>query len=93
MYEIDILEGNEWLYYWESEDIKVIDKELEHLTNSGIRTRVLLDTIPLCFLDGTDYQYWYWKNKYVLKKGLDFNYVKEYHNYQKKKVKRKDNVI
>ena len=87
MYQIDILEGNEWLYYWEDKDIKVIDKEVEHLTNSGMRIRISLDSIPLCFINGTEYQYWYWKNKYVLKRGLDFDYVKSYHEHQKKKIK------
>lgn len=93
LYQIDILEGNEWLYYWESEDINEIDKELFHLTNVGMRSRVLLDTVLLCWLDGTEYQYWYWKNKYVRKRGLAFDYVKSYHNHEKKKIKKIDEGV
>ena len=90
MYEIDVLEDNKWLYYWESEDIRLIDQELFNLTNKGIKTRVLLDGILLCWINGTEYQYWYWKNKYARDKGNKFDAVKSYHEHQKKKVKRRD---
>lgn len=90
MYEIDILEGNDWVYYWENEDIRVIDQTLFNLTNNGIKTRVLLDGILLCWINGTEYQYWYWKNKYARDKGNKFDPVKSYHEHQKKKVKRRD---
>lgn len=90
VYEIDVLKDNKWQYYWESEDINEIDRELFNLTNRGIKTRVLLDNILLCWLDGSEYQYWFWKNKHVRKRGLAFDYVKSYHNHEKKKIKKID---
>ena len=90
VYEIDVLEDNKWQYYLETEDINEIDRELFNLTNRGIKTRVLLDNILLCWLDGSEYQYWFWKNKHVRKRGLAFDYVKSYHNHEKKKIKKID---
>lgn len=87
MYEVDILENNNWEFYCESKDIKEIDKTVFKLTNERPNKfiRILQNDILLCWLDGTEYQYWYWKNKYVREKRNDFDYTKSYYQYVKKK--------
>lgn len=84
-YEIDVLNGMDWKYAYDSEDINKIDKYLYELTKENIKSRVLLNGNVLCFLNGSEHRYWYWKNRYVRNKGLNFDYTKSYYTYQKKK--------
>ena len=67
MYQIDELVDNRWVYVYESEDIKEIDKILFKLTKLNIPTRVMNENLVIIFLDGTDYEYKYWKDNYVRK--------------------------
>jgi hypothetical protein len=67
MYEIDQLKGTNWEFVYESENIKDIDKIAFKLTQLDIPCRILADNILLIFLNGTRYQYDYWKNNYVRK--------------------------
>lgn len=94
MYEIDILKKLEWVYFGESEDIKEIDKALFKLTRlrPNKAMRVLENGNVLMFLDGSEHNYWYWKNKYVRGKGNNFDYVASFHEHQKKKIKNREEV-
>lgn len=87
MYQVEILKDNNWEYLFESKDIHEIDKVVWKLTNlrPNKAIQILQDDIVLCFLDGTEYQYWYWKNKYVRNKGVGYDHIKSYHEYCKKK--------
>jgi hypothetical protein len=92
MYEIDILVNNQWEYYYQNENIQEIDKVVFKLTNSRPNEymRVLKDDCVLCWLDGTDHKYWFWKERYVREKGYNFDYVKSYYEREKKlELKRK----
>jgi len=71
MYEIDGLINNEYKYIYHHEDIKVIDKIVFKMTLHGIPVRVLEDDKLLVFLNGTAYQYKYWKDRYVRKEKLE----------------------
>ena len=67
MYEIDELIDNQWKYMYESESILKIDKIAFKLTQLNVPCRILMDNILLTFIDGSMYQYMYWKNNYVRK--------------------------
>lgn len=87
MYQVDILKNNEWVEFCQHNDVKVIDKAVYKLTmlRPNKHLRVLLDNSVLCWLDGTEHKYWFWKNKYVRGKGHNFDHVASYHEYQKRK--------
>jgi hypothetical protein len=84
MYEIDILVNNQWEYYWDSEDIKLIDKEVFKLTRDRPNQymRILKDNCVLCWLDGTPHKYWFWKEKYVRGRGHNYDYINSYHEHK-----------
>lgn len=65
MYQIDELKGLEYKYIYHSENIKEIDKIAFKLTLHKIPCRILQDDKVLIFLNGTAYQYKYWKDRYV----------------------------
>ena len=67
MYIIEELKGLEWKYMYESENVRDIDKIAYHLTQLQIPCRIILDDVLLIFLNGTMYQYEYWKKNYVRK--------------------------
>lgn len=94
MYEIDILVNNEWEYYWDNEDIKEIDKAVYKLiiTRPNKHIRILEAGNVLCWLNGSEDQYWYWKNKYVRGKGNSFDYTASFYEHQKKKIKNREEV-
>ena len=91
MYRIDILKNNDWVELYENDDIKIIDKVVYKLINlrPNKMMRVLKDDILLCWINGTAHNYWYWKNRYVRDKGLNFDYTASYYNYQKRKGNKK----
>lgn len=91
MYRIDILKNNNWVEFYENDDIKIIDKVVYKLINlkNDKMIRILKDDILLCWINGTEYDYWYWKNRYVRDKGINFDYTSSYYNYQKKKGSKK----
>lgn len=94
MYKIDILKNLEWIYFGESEDINEIDRAVFKLTmlRPNKCMRILENNNLICFLNGTEEQYWYWKNKYVRKKGNNFDYVASFYEHQKKKLKKKEEL-
>lgn len=83
MFEIDELIDNQWKYVYESESILKIDKIAFQLTQIKVPCRVLMDNNLLVFLDGSRYEYDYWKNNYVRKpktlerKRKDITYTKK----------------
>jgi len=85
MYEVDILEKNNWKLVIQDKDIKVIDNSLKELkiTHPNNEVRVLENDSVLVFLHGLERDYNYWSE----------NYVKENENsiYQKIKKTRKKN--
>lgn len=70
MYQIDILKGINWEYFYEHEELKEIDKVVFKLTKlrPNKHMRILQDGNLLMFLNGTENQYWYWKNKVMRKR-------------------------
>lgn len=71
MYQIDELSNNEYKYIYHSENVKEIDKIAFKLTLKGIPCRILFDDIVLIFLNGSAYQYKYWKDRYVREEKLE----------------------
>lgn len=65
MYQIDELIDYQYKYIYESENVQEIDKIAFKLTLKGIPCRILFDDIVLIFLNGSAYQYKYWKDRYV----------------------------
>ena len=65
MYQIDELMNNIYKYIHESENILEIDKIAFKLTLKHIPCRILKDDKLLIFLNGSAYQYKYWKDNYV----------------------------
>lgn len=73
MYEVDIQKNFEWIKFKESSDVKQIDETVFLLTQlrPGKHMRVLKDDRVLIILNGTDYQYLYWKENYIDKPHID----------------------
>lgn len=71
MYQIDELSNNEYKYIYHSENVQEIDKIAFKLTLKGIPCRILFDDIVLIFLNGSAYQYKYWKDRYVREEKLE----------------------
>ena len=67
MYEIDVLLDLNWKCILESDDIKEIDKIAFKLCRLQMPCRILLEEKILIFLNGSRYEYDYWKNNYVRK--------------------------
>lgn len=65
MYQIDELIDYQYKYIYESENVQEIDKIAFKLALKGIPCRILFDDIVLIFLNGSAYQYKYWKDRYV----------------------------
>lgn len=71
MYQIDELIDNQYKYIYESENVQEIDRIAFKLTLKGIPCRILFDDIVLIFLNGSAYQYKYWKDRYVRQEKLE----------------------
>lgn len=65
MYKIEKLQKNKYKYVYESESITEIDKIAFRLSIMNIPSRIFQDDILLTFLDGSLYQYNYWRENYV----------------------------
>lgn len=80
MYEIYYLKGIEWVYFISVKDLKELDKVVYKLTilrpNKSIL--VLQDGNEFTCLNGTEYQYWWFKNHHIRQKKCD--YVKTFKN-------------
>ena len=71
MYQIDELVDNQYKYIYESENVQEIDKIAFKLTLKNIPCRILIDDVVLIFLNGSAYQYKYWKDRYVREEKLE----------------------
>ena len=71
MYQIDELIDYQYKYIYESENVQEIDRIAFKLTLKGIPCRILFDDIVLIFLNGSAYQYKYWKDRYVREEKLE----------------------
>ena len=80
MYEVYILKGMEWKYLASIDNIKELDKLVYKIIKSrpNKALRIDQDGIELCCLNGTLYQYWWFKNRYVRGKKLGFDYIKTF---------------
>ena len=80
MYEVYIIKNMEWVYFGSVENIKLLDKVVYKLTmlrpNKSIM--ILQDGNELTCLNGTLYQYWYFKNRYIRGRSLEYDYVKSF---------------
>lgn len=86
MYQINILKNNEWQYFDQCYSKYELDTIVEHLTylrpNKFIQ--VLEDEKELFVLNGTEYQLFYFRKRYIDNESLEYNYVKEYEKTMKK---------
>lgn len=89
MYNIEILNKLNWESISESEDIHEIDKLVWYIVNNHPKThiRVLLNDIVLMNINGTEYEYFIWKNKIVRERKPEYDYVREYHKRLEKRKK------
>ena len=95
MYAVEILKKTEWIFFMQSEDMKVIDKVVYKLTQ--LRPNKYMRVLKYNYikeaysvlevLNGTEYQYWYFKNKHVRLKGRNFDYIGSYQKVFEKKSK------
>lgn len=87
-YEVDIQVNNNWKFLCETENLDYVDKVVYRVNKQGITCRVIQDNMFLCFVHNNEHSYWFFKNKYIRNKGLDFDYTKSYYDYCKKKEKK-----
>ena len=80
MYEVYILTQGDWYLYKTANNLKELDCIVYELTTIYPNTpiQIIQDGIELDCLDGSEYQYWYFKNRYVRGRSLTFDYVKSY---------------
>lgn len=67
MYEIDIYDGNEWVTIGNHNDLNGVNRELFILMNNlpRIAIRILENNCVMCFLDNSEEQYNWFKEKYI----------------------------
>lgn len=84
MYQVDVLLNNGWKYFdqcYSKYELDIIVREImKKMPEHSIR--VLEDDKILVFLDGSQYKYQCFKNRYILDKGIGYDNIKEY--YKKK---------
>lgn len=86
MYQVNIQTKNGWEFMTECETKQELDFAIQLIIQRHItrNIQVLEDNIYLTRVGCDDYSYFYFKNKYILDKGLDFDVIKEYHKQLKK---------
>lgn len=93
MYQVDILNSktHDWEECFKTEDIKIIDKFFFKQVQNENKNyfRILENDCLLLWFDCSEHKYWYFKEKYVRDKGINYDYVKSYYNYQKRKELKK----
>ena len=93
MYQVDILNSKtyDWEECFKTEDIKIIDKFFFKQVQNENKNyfRILENDCVLLWFDCSEHKYWYFKEKYVRNKGFNYDYVKSYYNYQKRKELKK----
>lgn len=85
MYDIYIVKNMEWEYLASVDNIKDLDEIVYKITKSRPNKpiQILQDGKELTCLNGTEYQYWVFKNRYIRQKKLGFNYIKSFINSNK----------
>lgn len=86
MYQVNIQTKNGWEFMTECKTKEELDLAVRIIIDRNITTniQVLENGIYLTRVGCNDYQYFYFKNKYILEKGLDFDVIKEYHKIKRK---------
>ena len=85
MYEIYVLIRTKWHFVERANSIHELNIAIKYIyENYPDKTlQVIKDDKEFCTLDGSDYQYFIFYNKYVLKQPTNFDYVKEYEKVKK----------
>lgn len=80
MYEVYIVKNMDWEYLASLDNIKDLDEVVYKITKLRPNKALKIDKdgIELCCLNGTEYQYWLFKNKYVRGRSLGYDYVKSF---------------
>lgn len=80
MYEIYILKNMGWVLFTQCKDINEVDivvYKLTQLTHKPIQ--IIQDEFELCYINGSEEQYWWFKNRYVRGKKTGYDYVKSFY--------------
>ena len=85
MYQVNIQTHSGWKYFGECQTKQELDIIIKRIVDSQItpNIQVLENGIYLTRVGCNDYQYFFFKNKYILEQGLDFDVIKEYHKVKK----------
>lgn len=85
MYEIYVKLWRKWKLVERAENIEQVNISIKYIYENykGLQIQVIRDGKYLTGLDGTDYGYFYFYNKYVLKRDINFDYIKEYEKEKK----------
>ena len=78
MYEVYILKDMEWKYFDSTDNLQKLDIIVYKLTEHKEIIQILQDEKELCCLNGTLYQYWWFKNKFIRNRKLGYDYVKSF---------------
>lgn len=84
MYEVYVMIWKKWKLVERVDTIQQVDIVVKKLYQdySGLSIQILKDGNYLTGLDGTDYHYFYFYHKYVLKLN-NYDYIKEYEKQKK----------
>lgn len=86
MYQVNVLLNGDWKYFGEcqtKQELDIIVREImKKMPNKAMQ--ILEDEKVLILLNGSQYQYFYFKNKYILEQNKDFDVVKEYYKQLKR---------
>lgn len=80
MYELYILIRNKWRLIEKVNTINEVDISINYIYNTYPKRtiQVIKDDKVLCCLDGSDYQKFWFYNKFILRRDDNFDYIKEY---------------
>ena len=86
MYQVNIQTKNGWEFMTECKTKQELDFTVQLIIQRHItrNIQVLENNIYLTRVGCDEYSYFYFKNKYILDKGLDFDVIKEYHKIKRK---------
>ena len=78
MYDIFILKETDWKYFDSTDNLQNLDMIVYKLTERKEIIQITQDEKELCCLNGTLYQYWWFKNKFIRNRKLGYDYVKSF---------------
>ena len=80
MYQVNILTPDGWKYFdqcYSKYELDLIVREImQKLPNKAMQ--ILEDNKVLIILNGSQYQYFYFKNKFINEVSNEFDYIKQY---------------